>query len=1043
MKKPFLPKAIALGLVSFLALIAYADMDKVIQVFKNGEIIQEFTASEIDYIEVNDLIPSPTGLTTTVTSNEITISWEAVENATYNVYRSADNENFTPLATGIETTSYTDKSPLSGMNYYRVTAIVDGQESKNAPSEGAVFSQADLPSGIYLGIYGFSKGFQTYPLEHLSDQNTAAYHSFINGLTATEAFTWLYYAVDKSIDKLESTSFPKDLSQVAVVTFTDGLDIGSLDEMDKIEPGKYLSTAAYRDALHTRLTAEKVSGTEISAYTIGIIQNKTGNLTTFRNNMKSLATSSSNVYEVSDINNLEKIFKEIANSLSETKYIQNFVLSISGQSHNEKCRFTFDNVTSYSASKLYIEGIYNRQTRSLTDITYYGLTSSSGSTVQGVYNETDGKYDFTFENLQANDGKLIPTDHVNHWFTDEGIWQDVDDEFFFSPDDASLQKIKRSAAIMLNLDCSSSMAGDKLNKLKVAANSFVQTLADNTIDPDEVSSVSLNRTSVKMETGSGLQLLATVLPSTAKLKTVTWKSSNTAVATVDDDGYVSAVAPGTATITVTTKDGGFTATCIVEVVKLVESIEISPASISMYVGDKANVTTTVLPNDATNKEIQWSVSDRSLASVSENTVTALTAGSGSIIAQATDGSGKKAYCSINILQHVEGITLNTNSADLPIGSTLQLSATVSPANASNKNIRWASSNPAIATVDQDGLVTPLAKGAAVITATGEDGGLSATCAINVTQPVTSINLNTKSASLNVGETIQLSATALPDNADNKSIVWSSLKPAVATVSGTGLVTAKAPGSVNIIAASEGSGVQAMCTVTVNQPLTGISLSTSSLTLEKGRNATLKLVPTPADATNLNFEVTSSDTSVATVSKSGSNIIVTGAGFGSATITVTAEEGGYTSTATVTVTPSTTISNLALAIKKDGVRYYIPYDEYTSVPAGYSKEGLAISYGLTSFILKLTNATSSRLTFTQSKSYGTCPTSTQAQAIVANWSSVNSALLKYGGASLGSNSYWTSTGRGTGNQGYYYSSSGVVFATTTTATNFVRCVAATL
>ena len=83
--------------------------------------------------------------------------------------------------------------------------------------------------------------------------------------------------------------------------------------------------------------------------------------------------------------------------------------------------------------------------------------------MQGIYNETDGKYDFTFENLQANDGKLIPTDHVNHWFTDEGIWQDVDDEFFFSPDDASLQKIKRSAAIMLNLDCSSSMAGDKLS----------------------------------------------------------------------------------------------------------------------------------------------------------------------------------------------------------------------------------------------------------------------------------------------------------------------------------------------------------------------------------------------------------------------------------------------------------------------------------------------------------------------------------------------------------------------------------------------------
>ncbi len=407
---------------------------------------------------------------------------------------------------------------------------------------------------------------QTYPIEHLSEDNASAYHSFIDGLSATESFTWLYYAVDKSVDKLQETQFPADLSKVAVVTFTDGLDIGSLDEKDKDEPGKYLTNSDYRDALHTRLNNEKVSDNKIAAYTIGIIEGKGASLTTFRNNMNSLATSSANVFEVSDINNLNQIFQEIANSLSETNYVQKFVLSISGQSHNEKCKFTFDNVTSHSSSRLYIEGIYDRQKKALTNIVYGGLTSSSGTTVMGVYNENDGKYDFTFEDLQAIDGKLIPTDHVNHWFTDEGVWQDVDDEFFFNPDDATVQKIKRSAAIMLNLDCSKSMNGTKFAKLQEAAHSFVKTLVDNSIDPSEVSSVSLDKTSLSLQVGGTATLKATVLPATAKLKTVIWSSSDEAVATVDENGRVTAHSLGSATITVTTKDGGFTASCEVNVI---------------------------------------------------------------------------------------------------------------------------------------------------------------------------------------------------------------------------------------------------------------------------------------------------------------------------------------------------------------------------------------------------------------------------------------------------------------------------------------------
>lgn len=483
----------------------------------------------------------------------------------YNVYRSADNADFLLIASEIQETSYTDKTPLNGANYYRVTAVIDNVESQASQSCATTFVKNGLHSGIYLGICGFDKVLNIDPIEYLSDANISEYHAFINSLTATQPFTSLYYAVDKSIDHLQATNLPSDLYNVAIVTFTDGLDVSSLDEKDKEEMGKYLTFAQYRDALQKRLTTELVSGVNISAYTIGIINDRGSSLATFRKNMNSLATSPSYVYEVSDINNLNQIFEEIANSLSETKYVQRFVMSISGQSHNEKCRFTFDNIADLSSSKMYIEGTYDRLSKSLIDVTYHGLSSTSGSTVQGIYNETTGKYDFVFEGLQSEDGSLIPTDNVKHWYTDEGVWQDVDDEYYFSPDDASVEKIKRSAAIMLNLDCSSSMKGEKIQKLQEAANSFVQTLADNSTDPTEVSSISLNQTTLTLTPGLTERLEVIVLPETAKLKTVDWSSSNSAVATVDENGIVTAIADGQAVISAVTRDGGLTASCVVNV----------------------------------------------------------------------------------------------------------------------------------------------------------------------------------------------------------------------------------------------------------------------------------------------------------------------------------------------------------------------------------------------------------------------------------------------------------------------------------------------
>ena len=265
--------------------------------------------------------------------------------------------------------------------------------------------------------------------------------------------------MDKSIDQLQAATFPSNLYDVSIVTFTDGLDRGSLDE------GGYLSNTEYLAALNTRLTGEKVSDKSITAYSIGVRGDDVTNYTSFQNNLKNLATSKDNVFEVSDMSEVNEVFLKIADLLGETKYFQKLTLKIKGPSHNEKCRFTFDNVSSYNSSQCYIEGTFNRVDKTLTDVKYVGLSSASGTVINSYKNE-ENFYVFTFDGVQAADGTLVPTDNVLHWYTEGGVWE-KDSEFDFDPGDVSVEKIERSAAIILNLDCSSSLEGDAFATLQV------------------------------------------------------------------------------------------------------------------------------------------------------------------------------------------------------------------------------------------------------------------------------------------------------------------------------------------------------------------------------------------------------------------------------------------------------------------------------------------------------------------------------------------------------------------------------------------------
>ena len=254
---------------------------------------------------------------------------------------------------------------------------------------------------------------------------------------------------------------------------------------------------------------------------------------------------------------------------------------------------------------------------------------------------------------------------------------------------------------------------------------------------------------------------------------------------------------------------------------LVTNISINATSATMSVGETKQLTATISPSNATNKSVTWSSSNSSVATVSSSgLVTAKSTGNATITCKANDGSGKYATCSITVKDSqvsVTSITLSPSSASLTVGDTQQLTATISPSNATNKSVTWSSSNSSVATVSSSGLVTAKSTGNATITCKANDGsGKYATCSITVKDSqvsVTSITLSPSSASLTVGDTQQLTATISPSNATNKSVTWSSSNSSVATVSSSGLVTAKSIGNATITVRTV-NGLTAECKVTV-------------------------------------------------------------------------------------------------------------------------------------------------------------------------------------------------------------------------------------
>ena len=332
-----------------------------------------------------------------------------------------------------------------------------------------VTNQSGYPFS-YVGIVGFNDQLYMKDIGILSEATKNDYKSFVNGLSRKNG-TMLYYAVDIALDMLDKANIKTPLKNVTLIIFTDGLDQGSLMMTDKYE-----TSNEYLEAMSKRITSTTVNGIPINAYSVGLCGNDVTNVSLFSQNLRYLASSEENCYELSNISGLSGRLKAIANQIINVSKRQTISIEIPGVDSGTRERITFDGKPAES-SQLYIEGTFNRKDLSLHDVTYHGLKATSGTMVQGTQNGIFVTYTFMGLRLETGSG-LIPTSNIQHYYMlpSTSSWQKNTE--FGSSKDTQTSVSHSGATIFLILDCSSSLGSD-FSKMQQYSNEFINMIANN------------------------------------------------------------------------------------------------------------------------------------------------------------------------------------------------------------------------------------------------------------------------------------------------------------------------------------------------------------------------------------------------------------------------------------------------------------------------------------------------------------------------------------------------------------------------------------
>ena len=411
----------------------------------------------------------------------------------------------------------------------------------------------------------------------------------------------------------------------------------------------------------------------------------------------------------------------------------------------------------------------------------------------------------------------------------------------------------------------------------------------------DVDSVSLSRTDLKLIQGETATLTATVLPVDADYRTVIWSSSDSSIASVNG-GVVTGLKDGTATVTATASNRKY-ANCSVTVSNRIESVNVTlpenpplvRGAYELNVGAWMHLKPATVPANV-GAGFTFKSSNEKIAKVdAQGAVHGLKAGSANITISAKNLSASAATTTsikVSVVVPVASVSMDAVFTVF-VGKSRKMKASVRPDNATHKEIRWASSNPGVATVDSSGVVRGVAPGTAEITATAS-GGIEAMRAIRVTHPVGSITLSAPVQALYAGRAVQIAAAVLPNTSD-PALNWHTSSSKIATVNSSGLVSAKSAGTVKITAsARDGSKQSGALTLRVVKPASSISIG-NSLTLYTTAPSFKKLGVTapPPKSGWLSLRWTRENPAIAKVDQNG---VVTAVADGTTVIQVSTDSG---------------------------------------------------------------------------------------------------------------------------------------------------------
>ncbi len=489
---------------------------------------------------------------------------------------------------------------------------------------------------------------------------------------------------------------------------------------------------------------------------------------------------------------------------------------------NDKDYFRIDNVTTGDTVNLYVGGYGNGDShkRGKANIYYYNAETEGYEYRQfwNMLNESQ-----TLKHTATADGTYYVI--VESDYTDTPLTNTRSFRYTISRDNAPVEDIELNYdSITLNEGVNTSFAVSftpayatnqnltwtstnpeivsvdaygNISCLAVGQASITVTSADGgytdaclvTVAPAiRVSGITLDKEEAIVAYEGSIQLNATVTPEDATNQKILWTSSDEDVAVVNTKGKVTGVGHGEAVITATTEDGAFEAKCNVRVPEYstaVRAVAINASAATIYLGDTMQFEAIITPSNATNTNVSWTSADSSIVSIDKNGKATANGLGTTTITVTTEEGGYTNTCTVVVEPQpvkVTGITLSAEALTLAIPGTNTLVATVAPSDATDKTVKWSSSNAAVATVSASGKVTAVGLGTATITATTQDGEFEAECIVTV-------NTTALKGDVNYDGEIDAADALLVLKADVKLTTLTSAQKKIADANGDGVVDA--------------------------------------------------------------------------------------------------------------------------------------------------------------------------------------------------------------------------------------------------------------